>query len=310
MLFLFKGDWLLLLLNLWMFFDDGGESDDSLLNVLVSEDLEVLFDGDELFFECFGLLGCGELCQCIIFNVSVLVMGYQCFILSFVGVCFEKGEQGWSSYLVLNEVECQLLLDFVLVWQVMLMGVSVCVVLLVIFGLYGVMLECLGVEQKMVQVFFEYFSGVVGFCWYVSLWLYLLLLVGQLSVLVSVEFDDELGKLFGCVIGVKEVKVEGGSFLVEDWVDGQICCWICQVSLNFGVYLVSQVDNLDSISGCVFFCIGMVCYGQILLFFFDDQLFGKVLDIFDKCYLLFVEVLLKDVLVLVYLVLQLFFELL
>ena len=129
MLFLSKGDRLLLLSNPRMLFDDGGESDDSPLNAPASEDLEALLDGDELFPERFGLPGRGELRQRITLNASVLAMGYQRFIPSFAGVRFEKGEQGWSSYLALNEVERQPPLDFAPVWQAMPMGASACVAL-------------------------------------------------------------------------------------------------------------------------------------------------------------------------------------
>ncbi len=75
-------------------------------------------------------------------------MGYQRFIPSFAGVRFEKGEQGWSSYLALNEVERQPPLDFAPVWQAMPMGASACVALPVTPGLYGVMLERLGPSRR------------------------------------------------------------------------------------------------------------------------------------------------------------------
>ncbi len=148
MLFLSKGDRLLLLSNPRMLFDDGGESDDSPLNAPASEDLEALLDGDELFPERFGLPGRGDLRQRITLNASVLAMGYQRFIPSFAGVRFEKGEQGWSSYLALNEVERQPPLDFAPVWQAMPMGASACVALPVTPGLYGVMLERLGPSRR------------------------------------------------------------------------------------------------------------------------------------------------------------------
>ncbi|MFS7150599.1 DUF2138 family protein, partial [Escherichia coli] len=78
--------------------------------------------------------------------------------------------------------------------------------------------------------------------------------------------------LFGRVIGAKEAKVEGGSFPVEDRVDGQTRRWTRQVSSNFGAYPASQADNPDSISGRAFFRIGMARHGQTLLFTLDDQL--------------------------------------
>ncbi|WP_070335296.1 DUF2138 domain-containing protein [Pseudomonas aeruginosa] len=310
MLFLSKGDRLLLLSNPRMLFDDGGESDDSPLNAPASEDLEALLDGDELFPERFGLPGRGELRQRITLNASVLAMGYQRFIPSFAGVRFEKGEQGWSSYLALNEVERQPPLDFAPVWQAMPMGASACVALPVTPGLYGVMLERLGAEQKMAQAFSEHLSGAAGLCWYASSRLHSPLLVGQLSAPASAELDDELGKLVGRVIGAKEAKVEGGSFPVEDRVDGQTRRWTRQVSSNFGAYPASQADNPESISGRAFFRIGMARHGQTLLFSLDDQLLGKALDTLDKRYPPLAEVLPKDALVPAYLAPQPLSELL
>ena len=120
--------------------------------------------------------------------------------------------------------------------------------------------------------------------------------MGQLSA-ASAELDDELGKLFGRVIGAKEAKVEGGSFPVEDRMDGQTRRWTRQVSSNFGAYPASQADNPESISGRAFFRIGMARHGQTLLFSLDDQLLGKALDTLDKRYPPLAEVLPKDALV-------------
>ncbi|MCW5273522.1 DUF2138 family protein, partial [Pseudomonas aeruginosa] len=201
-------------------------------------------------------------------------------------------------------------LDFAPVWQAMPMGASACVALPVTPGLYGVMLERLGAEQKMAQAFSEHLSGAAGLCWYASSRLHSPLLVGQLSAPASAELDDELGKLFGRVIGAKEAKVEGGSFPVEDRVDGQTRRWTRQVSSNFGAYPASQADNPDSISGRAFFRIGMARHGQTLLFSLDDQLLGKALDTLDKRYPPLAEVLPKDALVPAYLAPQPLSELL
>lgn len=97
MLFLSKGDRLLLLSNPRMLFDDGGESDDSPLNAPASEDLEALLDGDELFPERFGLPGRGELRQRITLNASVLAMGYQRFIPSFAGCASRRASRAGAA---------------------------------------------------------------------------------------------------------------------------------------------------------------------------------------------------------------------
>lgn len=310
MLFLSKGDRLLLLSNPRMLFDDGGESDDSPLNAPASEDLEALLDGDELFPERFGLPGRGELRQRITLNASVLAMGYQRFIPSFAGVRFEKGEQGWSSYLALNEVERQPPLDFAPVWQAMPMGASACVALPVTPGLYGVMLERLGAEQKMAQAFSEHLSGAAGLCWYASSRLHSPLLVGQLSAPASAELDDEPGQAVR-----SRDRREGSQGRGWQLPGGRPGGWPDPPldppgQPNFGAYPASQADNPESISGRAFFRIGMARHGQTLLFSLDDQLLGKALDTLDKRYPPLAEVLPKDALVPAYLAPQPLSELL
>ena len=98
MLFLSKGDRLLLLSNPRMLFDDGGESDDSPLNAPASEDLEALLDGDELFPRALRPAGPRRAAPAHHPQCQRPGMGYQRFIPSFAGVRFEKGEQGWSSW--------------------------------------------------------------------------------------------------------------------------------------------------------------------------------------------------------------------
>ncbi len=94
-------------------------------------------------------------------------MGYQRLIPTFAGVRFEQGEEGWRSYLALNEVARQPALDFAPVWQAMPMGASACVALPVTPGLYDNMLvKRLGAEQKMAAAFSEHLSGAAGLCWY------------------------------------------------------------------------------------------------------------------------------------------------
>ncbi|MGA4817116.1 DUF2138 family protein [Pseudomonas aeruginosa] len=95
-----------------MLFDDGGENDDNPLNAPASEDLEALLDGDELFPERFGLPGRGELRQRITLNASVLAMGLPALHPELCRGALQMGEQGWSGYLALNEVERQPPLDF------------------------------------------------------------------------------------------------------------------------------------------------------------------------------------------------------
>ena len=100
----------------------------------------------------------------------------------------------------------------------------------------------------MAQAFSEHLSGAAGLCWYASSRLHSPLLVGQRAG----QCRTRRRAACSAVIGAKEAKVEGGSFPVEDRVDGQTRRWTRQVSSNFGAYPASQADNPDSISGRAF----------------------------------------------------------
>ncbi len=211
LLFVSRGDQMLVLSNPKMLFpnpdyDNLGEPD-----AAVAKDLGSALEGEPLFAKDFALEPRGELKQRITLSAGVLAMGYQRLIPTFAGVRFEQGKDGWHSYLALNEVARQPDLDFTPVWQAMPMGASACVALPVTPGLYDNMLVKLGAEQKMAAAFSEHLSGAAGLCWYPESRLHSPLLAVKLDAPASPELDDQLGKLFGSMIGAYEANVEAGA---------------------------------------------------------------------------------------------------
>ncbi|MFR0692614.1 DUF2138 domain-containing protein [Enterobacterales bacterium AE_CKDN230030158-1A_HGKHYDSX7] len=301
LLFVSRGDQMLVLSNPKMLFtassyDDLGEPD-----AAVAKDLGSLLEGEALFAKDFALEPRGELQQRITLGAGVLAMGYQRFIPTFAGVRFEQGKDGWHSYLALNEVARQPDLDFTPVWQAMPMGASACVALPVTPGLYDNMLVKLGAEQKMAAAFSEHLSGAAGLCWYPDSRLHSPLLAVKLDAPASPELDEQLGKLFGSMIGAYEANVEAGAFEVESRAEGEGRLWQRQVSSRFGQYPASEAENPDQVSGNGFFRVSLLRDGNTLLFSIDDKLLDKARNTLAKRYPPLADVLPKDALVPAYL---------
>src|SRR5690606_2863695 len=94
-----------------------------------AETAEAMLAGRQPFPERFGLSERGALGQRITLGAEFLALGYRRFLPAFAGLRFELNEQGWSSYLALNEVDGQGRFDFAPVWRAMPMGASACVAL-------------------------------------------------------------------------------------------------------------------------------------------------------------------------------------
>ncbi|MCP8463781.1 DUF2138 domain-containing protein [Pseudomonas sp. ZM23] len=297
LLFISRGDQMLVLSNPKMLF--AAASSDSLgePDAAVAKDLGILLDGEQLFAKDFALAPRGELKQRITLGASVLAMGYQRFIPTFAGVRFEQGKDGWHSFLALNEVARQPELDFTPIWQTMPMGASACVALPVTPGLYDNMLVRLGAEQKMAAAFSEHLSGAAGLCWYPDSRLHSPLLAVKLDAPASPELDEELGKLFGSMIGAYEAQVEAGAFPVESRPEGDGRLWQRQVSSRFGQYPASEAENPDQVSGNGFFRVSLLRDGNTLLFSIDDKLLEKARNTLAKRFPPLSDVLPKDALV-------------
>ncbi|SDP17477.1 DUF2138 domain-containing protein [Pseudomonas jinjuensis] len=295
LLFASHGDRLLVLSSPGMLFDGALQAADA------TEQLEDLLDGDDPFPERFGLKPRGELSQRIVLGADLLALGYRHFIPAFAGLRFEKGAQGWHSFLALDEVDDQPALDFAPVWQAMPMGASACVALPVVPGQEQKLLQRLGADAQMAKSLSQHLSGAAGLCWYADSRLHSPLLVGRLSAPPSAEMDDDLGKLFGSVIGAHEAKLPDGAFPVAADSQGDTRKWRRQVSSNFGQYPASQAESPYAVSGKGFFRVSLARHGETLLFSLDDRLVDKALDTLDKRFPPLAEVLPSDALVPLYL---------
>ncbi|MHB9797961.1 DUF2138 domain-containing protein [Pseudomonas sp. MT3] len=300
-LFASRGDQMLVLSNPKMLFSDAGGEGLGEPNVAVAKDLATLLEGQQAFARQFGLEPSAELKQRITLGAGALAMGYQRFIPSFAGVRFEQGKDGWHSYLALNEVARQPELDFTPVWQAMPMGASACVALPVTPGLYDSLLVRLGAEQKMATSFSEHLSGAAGLCWYSESRLHSPLLVVKLDAPASPELDEELGKLFGSLVGSFEARVEEGAFPVDSRPEGDGRLWQRQVSSRFGQYPASEAENPDQVSGNGFFRVSLLRDGNTLLFSIDDKLLDKARNTLAKRFPPLADVLPRDVQVPAYL---------
>ncbi|KAF1066990.1 MAG: hypothetical protein GAK45_01779 [Pseudomonas citronellolis] len=301
LLFASHGDQMVVLSRPGLLFTAANDSDLGEPDAEVAKDLAGLLKGDEPYATDFGLGTRGDLKQRITLGAGVLAMGYQRFIPAFGGVRFEQAADGWHSYLALNAVDNQPDLDFAPVWQAMPIGASACVALPLTPGLYDNLLVRLGAEQKMAEAFSEHLSGAAGLCWYADSRLHSPLLVAKLSAAPSAELDEDLGKLFGSVVGAFEPNVQGGSFPVSSEATAEGRRWQRQVSSNFGQYAADKADDPQSVSGRGFFRVGLVRQGNTLLFSLDDQLLEKAQGTLAKRFPPLADVLPKDDLVPAYL---------
>lgn len=107
-------------------------------------------------------------CQCIVVSVRWLGFGYQWLMFFFVGVYFEMGNDGWYSFVVLNDefVSVDVSFDFMLVWNSMFVGVSFCVAVPYSYGIAEEMFLYISQENDKLNGVLD---GVVGLCWYEDL---------------------------------------------------------------------------------------------------------------------------------------------
>ncbi len=258
------------------------EAQESVLARVSAQMAEALLAGQHPFPEQFGLAERGELGQRVTLGADFLALGYRRFLPAFAGLRFEMNEQGWSSYLALDDVDGQSAFDFAPVWQAMPMGASACVALPVAPGLPERLLTKVGAEPEAARELAEQLSGSAGLCWYPDSRLHSPLLVGTLKQTPGAQTDAELAKLFERVIGAWEPNAEGGSFPVETRSEGETHTWQRQVGSNFGQYPADLADEPDALASRGFFRIGLARHGATLLFSLDDRLLEKGLQTLDK----------------------------
>ncbi|MNZ64509.1 hypothetical protein D3C78_826810 [compost metagenome] len=181
------------------------------------------------------------------------------------------------------------------------MGASACVALPVVPGQEQKLLVRLGADEQMAKTLGEHLSGAAGLCWYADSCLHSPLLVGRLSAPASAEMDDDLGKLFGSVIGAHEANLPEKTFPVVSESQGETRKWQRQVSSNFGQYPAAAAESPEAVSGKGFFRVSLARHGETLLFSLDDRLVDKALDTLDKRFPPLAEVLPGDALVPLYL---------
>jgi uncharacterized protein YfaA (DUF2138 family) len=299
LLFASYGDKLVMLSNPGMLLES--DSEGAQLGKGATEAVEAMLNGEAAFTEGFGLKERGELKQRISLGSDYVAMGYQRFIPSFAGLRFEMDGSGWHSYLALSDSSETTNLDFNPIWRAMPMGASACVALPVAPAVHEKMLAKVGAEPAVAKQLSEHLTGAAGLCWYPNSRLHSPLLVGQLDDKAGSSLDENLGKLFGSVIGAWESNVEGGIFPVSDETRGDGHSWQREVSSNFGQYPTSEAQVPDAIVTNGFFRISLVRHGSTLLFSLDDTLVNKGLDALDKRFPPLADVLPKDAVVPAYL---------
>lgn len=274
--------------------DDFGKADETTPGRVSAAAMASLLNGDKLFPEAFGLAARAPNVKArISVGASVLAMGYQRFIPNFSGLRFDMDEQGWHSFLALDEQQQDPNFDFQPIWQAMPMGASACVALPVIAEQQQPLLVSLGATAPMAKALTEHMNGAAGLCWYADSRLYTPLLVAQLDD-DSDRVDGDLGKFFDSVIGADEPKAPNRKFPVQEQNDKGVHQWQRQVSSNFGQYAVATAQDPQTVSGKGFFKVNLARHGSTLVFSLDDKLVQKSLSTLDKHFPPLADVLPKD----------------
>ncbi|CAI8831537.1 DUF2138 domain-containing protein YfaA [Pseudomonas sp. IT-P74] len=300
LLFASRGDKLVVLSNPAKLYDpQSGATEES--GSVSTTAIAALLNGDKLFPEAFGLPPrAPEVKQRLSVNASVLAMGYQRFIPNFAGLRFEMDDKGWHSFLAMDELENQSDFDFKPIWQAMPMGASACVALPLAAEQQTPLLVKLGAEDSVAQALTEHMAGAAGLCWYADSRLYTPLLVAGLNDEDGGTLDDDLGKLFGSMVGAYESNVAEHAFPVVEKQEGQSHQWQRQVSSSFGPYKAKDAENPEAISGKAFMRVSLARHGSTLLFSLDDKLVDKALGTLDKRFPPMADVVPKDLLMPVY----------
>ncbi|MCQ6258546.1 DUF2138 domain-containing protein [Pseudomonas sp. Q11] len=299
LVFASHGDKLVVLSNPTRLYDLGsGPTDEP--GMVSTQALEALLAGEKLFPEAFGLLPkAPEVKQRISVNASVLAMGYQRFIPNFAGLRFDMDDNGWHSFLAMDELENQPDFDFKPIWQAMPMGASACVALPLAAEQQKPLLVKLGADDNAAQAMIEHMAGAAGLCWYADSRLYTPLLVANLND-DGGKLDADLGNLFGSMVGAYENNVAEHAFPVVETQEGPMHRWQRQVSSNFGPYPAKDAAQPEAITGKAFMQVSLARHGSTLLFSLDDKLLDKALGTLDKRFPPMADVVPKDLLMPVY----------
>lgn len=282
------GDNLLLFSDIAMLYDRQAASQDS------TQITSALLSGTNPWPESFGLKprdgGADKaadsdknmlpLAHRISVSANYLGFGYQRFVPAFAGVRFEMGQQGWQSYLALNDRQQgeDARFDLTSVWKSMPMGASFCVALPVSQSVPRYLFQRIDGDQA--SVFPLDLNGVSGLCWYPDSHLYSPLFVSQLAQVPDANTDETLAGIFGKAIGAGEKQ----PIPVESASQGQGQLWQREASSRYGQYPQSKAKDPESLLGNQFFRVSLARHGQMLMFSLDDKLVNKALQTLDKNY--------------------------
>lgn len=181
---------------------------------------------------------------------------------SFAGMRFEMGNDGWHSFLALNDESASVdaSFDFTPVWNSMPAGASFCVAVPYSHGIAEEMLSHISQENDKLNGALD---GGAGLCWYEDSKLQTPLFVGQFDG--TAEQAQLPGKLFTQNIGAHESKAPEGVLPVSQTQQGEAQIWRREVSSRYGQYpkaQAAQPDQLmsDYFSACRWRCKTKRCF--------------------------------------------------
>lgn len=294
LLFASYKDRLLVLSDQGMLFDTQEQAQGRLATETASQ----LLAGEQVFPQRFGLHTRGELNDRISMNASFLALGYQRFIPAFAGVRFDHTEDGWKSFVALDQLENAEPFDFSEVWQAMPMGAAACVAVPVLNKQYLSLLGRLTVTEENARQLVNSLDETAGLCWYADSRLYTPLLVGSLYQDADLQaVDGILGELFEYTIGSKESKLNDGTFPVDEQETERSHSWQRIVSSHAGIHPADQAGNPEEITGRAFFRVSLARQGNHLMFSLDDRLVSKAQQTLDKQFPPMQDVIATDALV-------------
>lgn len=171
--------------------------------------------------------------QRIVVSARWLGFGYQRLMPSFAGVRFEMGNDGWHSFVALNDESASVdaSFDFTPVWNSMPAGASFCVAVPYSHGIAEEMLSHISQENDKLNGALD---GAAGLCWYEDSKLQTPLFVGQFDG--TAEQAQLPGKLFTQNIGAHESKAPEGVLPVSQTQQGEAQIWRREVSSRYGQY--------------------------------------------------------------------------
>lgn len=217
--------------------------------------------------------------QRIVVSARWLGFGYQRLMLSFAGVRFEMGNDGWHSFVALNDESASVdaSFDFTPVWNSMPAGASFCVAVPYSHGIAEEMLSHISQENDKLNGALD---GAAGLCWYEDSKLQTPLFVGQFDG--TAEQAQLPGKLFTQNIGAHESKAPEGVLPVSQTQQGEAQIWRREVSSRYGQYPKAQAAQPDQLMSDYFFRVSLAMQNKTLLFSLDDTLVNNALQTLNK----------------------------